>query len=663
MSFSSHDHPRLRLVALCFLMLFVELALIRWTGSNIVYLSYFSNFVLLGAFLGIGVGFLRSRAPTDRFPLTPIGLGLFVLYVWWFPVTIDRTGDSLIFFGELHPSGFPIWATLPIVFVAVASVMALIGEGVARQFAKFEPLDAYRLDVAGSIVGIVVFSCLSFAWAPPVVWGLIAVALLAWLVDIDFRSPRGLASIAALAAMIFALAWESAQPGYFWSPYYKVHVAGDRISVNGIPHQHMGTPEQRHAEERFYFLPYEYRASKTVPKNVLIVGAGTGSDVAIALAEGVEHVDAVEIDPRLQSLGSTLHPSRPYDDPRVRVHIDDGRSFLQRTDREYDLILFALPDSLTLVSGQSSLRLESYLFTRESMETAREHLAPGGVFAMYNFYRNEWLIDRLAGTLHEAYGQPPCIFEESAESGGLAVLVASADAAALSCPEHWKTPAEAVAPSSDDHPFLYLRTNEIPSFYLVTIALILVCTALMIRVVGGSFRAMRSYGDLFFMGAAFLLLETKNVVQFALLFGTTWFVNALVFGGILLTVLAAIEVARRVEFRRPENLYIALLASLVVAWAVPASWVLGLDPSLRFVVATLLAFAPIFVANLVFADRFRNVADSTASFGANLLGAMFGGLLEYSSLIVGYRSLLIVAALLYACAFLLGRRHFAGRPA
>ena len=60
---------------------------------------------------------------------------------------------------------------------------------------------------------------------------------------------------------------------------------------------------------------------------------------------------------------------------------------------------------------------------------------------------------------------------------------------------------------------------------------------------------MRPYADLFFMGAAFLLLETKNVATFALLFGTTWLVNALVFAGVLVIVLAAVETTRR--FRTP----------------------------------------------------------------------------------------------------------------
>src|SRR5713101_4853394 len=83
---------RIRLVLLSFLMLFVELALIRWTGSNVVYLSYFSNFILLGSFLGFGVGFLRSKAKVDLFPWGPVVLAFFVGFIRLAPVRIDRSG-------------------------------------------------------------------------------------------------------------------------------------------------------------------------------------------------------------------------------------------------------------------------------------------------------------------------------------------------------------------------------------------------------------------------------------------------------------------------------------------------------------------------------------------------------------------------------------------
>jgi hypothetical protein len=70
-----------------------------------------------------------------------------------------------------------------------------------------------------------------------------------------------------------------------------------------------------------------------------------------------------------------------------------------------------------------------------------------------------------------------------------------------------------------------------------------------------------------------------------------------------------------------------------------------------------LAFAPVFVANLIFSQRFRDVGSSSIAFGANLLGAMVGGILEYGAIVVGYRDLLIVVAALYALAFVAGRRH------
>ena len=212
-------------------------------------------------------------------------------------------------------------------------------------------------------------------------------------------------------------------------------------------------------------------------------------------------------------------------------------------------------------------------------------------------------------------------------------------------------------PVDDDHPFPYLQTRSIPPMYIVTIAGILLVSLLLIRTAAGSLGQMGSYFDLFFMGAAFLLLETKNVVQFALLFGTTWFVNALVFFGILLSVYAAIEVARRVRVRHPSRVYIALFAALALAWVVQPQDLLALSVVLRFITAVALAFAPIFLANLIFAERFRDVGSSSIAFGANLLGAMIGGMLEYSSLILGYRSLLLLIAVLYGLAFLLGRRH------
>jgi len=648
---------RVRLVLLSFLMLFVELALIRWTGSNVVHLSYFSNFVLLGSFLGIGIGFLRADKRHNLFPYAPVALALLVAFVRFFPVEIQRSGSDLLFFGTLRSSGPPRELVLAVIFVTVAAAMAFIAEGVARTFVTFEPLEAYRLDILGSIAGIVGFSALSFLRAPPLAWGVVVGVVFLLLYRPRSVSSQVLLQAAAILGLVVILGLESFASGTSWSPYYKVTVSEGSapfVRVNGVPHQALFKTSEN--PPVLYTRAYE-RIRPGRLDDVLVIGAGGGNDVALALEHGARHVDAVEIDPRLYEIGADLHPDRPYDDARVDVHIDDGRAFLERTDRRYDLILFALPDSLTLVSGQSSLRLESYLFTQEAVESAREHLKPHGAFAMYNYYLEQWLVDRLANTLDEAYGRPPCVDSFGGE-GRFSVLVNSDDPDALRCDRVWEAVTDPVPePATDDHPFPYLRERGVPLFYLVTIALILAASLVGVRVASGRLRRMVTYADLFFMGAAFLLLETKSVVQFALLFGTTWFVNALTFTGILLSVLAAVEVARRVTFRNPPRLYAALLVALLAAWTVPLERLLSLPVGLRFVAAVMVAFTPIFLANLVFAQRFKDVSSSAPAFGANLLGAMIGGLLEYGALLVGYRALLVVVAVLYGLAFVFGRAH------
>lgn len=640
---------RLRLVLLAFLVLFVELALIRWTGSNIVYLSFFTNFVLLGSFLGIGIGFLRARSPINLFPYSPVALALLVGLVLIFPVQIDRSGSDLIFFGKFDTTGLPTWLTLPVLFLSVAGVNALLAEGLARQFIKFEPLEAYRFDIIGSILGILGFSALSFLGAPPVIWGLVAGIAFAVLLPPDLRVIQAV----ALVGLAFMLGRESMASGFTWSPYYKiaaVQVEDEAwaVAVNGIPHQNMVSVDRLAEIEPLYDIPYE-RASTTLA-DVLIIGAGTGNDVAAALARGAGHVDAVEIDPKLYEIGRASHPDRPYDDPRVEIHITDGRAYLEQTDRRYDLVLFALPDSLTLVGGQSSIRLESYLFTLEAIGAAGDVLKPGGAFSMYNFYREDWLIDRFAGTLDTAFGQPPCV-DILGDIGRRAVLTVGTGDDTVSCDEPWVRTADVVAPSHDDHPFPYLREATIPGFYLLTMALILGAGVVLIRLAGARFGPMRGYLDLFFMGAAFLLLETKSVVQFALLFGTTWFVNSIVFAGVLFSVYLAIEVTRRVRLPRPELLYGALVASVLAAIAVPTDTLLALPDALRVAAAVALWFTPIFIANLVFAQRFRRVEQSNVAFGANLLGAVAGGVLEYLALMTGYTLLGLVVAVLYGLAF------------
>jgi hypothetical protein len=370
---------------------------------------------------------------------------------------------------------------------------------------------------------------------------------------------------------------------------------------------------------------------------------------------GARHVDAVEIDPVLLRIGRNSHPAHPYQSPRVTIHVADGRQYLQDTKQRYNLILYALPDSLTALAGQSAIRLESYLLTSQALAAARAHLAPGGTFAMYNYYA-PFVLNRYATTIEDVFHRVPCAQLDGVVLGRrMAVLTVRPAGPVPNCASFWH--GSRVAPATDNRPFPYLPSAAIPSTYLWMLGAILLASLLLVRVGGGRFTRMRSYVDLAFMGAAFLLLETKSIVQFALLFGTTWFVNSLVFAGVLLAVYLAVETARWVRLPPPAVLYGALIVALAVAWVVPQESLLGLPVVLRFLTASALAFAPVFLANLVFAQRFAGVEAAGTAFAANLLGAMVGGTLEYVALITGYQFLLIMAGVLYGLAFITGLRR------
>jgi hypothetical protein len=647
---------KIRLAFASFLMLFVELALIRWTAANNVYLASATNFVLLASFLGIGLGFLNARSERDFLRWAPVTFVALVGFVLTFPVILQSLSVGQRPYGGLGGMfALPRPVSLGVIFVLSVAVMAGFGQAVSRLFICFEPLSAYRLDILGSIAGIAVFSALAFLQLPPLGWGVIAAGGLAVLLG---RGARWWQFV-AVGAVVVLLGMDSFAPHEQWSPYYKLSVErrgttapAVYVSANNVPYQAARSLAVMHVQKKFYFYPYRHVTAASL-QDELIIGAGSGNDVAVALSQGARHVDAVEIDPALLQIGRAQHPEHPYSSPRVTTHVADGREYLQDTSRHYNLILFALPDSLTALAGQSNLRLEGYLLTEQSVAQARAHLAPGGTFSMYNYYQ-PFLLSRYASSIARAFGHAPCV-EVGPPLGGrrLAVLTVRASGPVPNCASTYH--GAAVAPATDDHPFPYLHNATIPQQYRWMLGLILVAAGLLVRVGGGSYGRMRGYVDLAFMGAAFLLLETKNIVQFALLFGSTWFVNSLVFAAVLLTVWLAIETASRVKLPPPVLLYVALIASLALTWVVPQESLLGLPSVLRFLAGGALAFAPVFLANLIFSQRFKDVATSGDAFAANLLGAMAGGALEYLALITGYRFLLIVVGVLYALAFVAGR--------
>ena len=121
-------------------------------------------------------------------------------------------------------------------------------------------------------------------------------------------------------------------------------------------------------------------------------------------------------------------------------------------------------------------------------------------------------------------------------------------------------------------------------------------------------------------------------------------------------MLLAILINWRFPIRRAWLFYVGLFVSLGVAYLLPPESLLIDPPWLRYLLAAVLAFAPVFFANLVFSYSFRDTRTADMAFASNLLGAMVGGALEYLALVTGYQALLLLVAVMYALAYLFATR-------
>ncbi|HAF19009.1 MAG TPA: spermidine synthase [Chloroflexi bacterium] len=656
---------RLRLFLTSGTILFVELLLIRWIPANVVYVGFFNNFLLLASFLGIGIGILLGRRldASAAVWFAPFAFAL-VLFVSLAQVNIkNELGD--VWFATEEGRQLDInFIVLPSLLILTTIAMAFLAVPLGPLLRTMPPLRAYAFDISGSMAGIALFAGVSLAGLPPSIWFTIAGLLVALLTfGAASRWQRAVATAALVGGVMLCLGIETIG-GDVYSPYYRLDVVHtprtDVIFVNGVPFQAMFAAAA--PKEAYYDQVYRWFPGRTFAK-ALIIGAGSGTDVSVALAHGVRAVDAVEIDPGIQAIGRAQHPDHPYADARVSAVITDGRAFLRNSTERYDLILFAVTDSLTLVSSTSNLRLESFLFTEESFASARDHLTPDGVFVMYNYYRQPWLVQRYANMVGQVFGSAPITRTYPTGDFGAAVIADGPLVRGLSSavpPGDTIEPVDLSAaprPATDDWPFPYLRDPAVAPHYLLGLAMMIALAALG---VGGTLRyvglPLISFGarfaHFFLLGVAFLLLETRSIVTFSLLFGTTWYVNALVFFAILASVLAAVGVNSRLRSRDPRPLYAGLAGSLLLAYLLPPSSLLIDPPVLRYAVGSAIAFAPVFFANLVFTFSFRNTDAADLAFGANLVGAMVGGVLEWSALLVGYQALLVLVAVVYLLAWI-----------
>jgi hypothetical protein len=209
--------------------------------------------------------------------------------------------------------------------------------------------------------------------------------------------------------------------------------------------------------------------------------------------------------------------------------------------------------------------------------------------------------------------------------------------------------SSAVVPT-DDWPYLYLKDRHIPLNYLVCLVCLALFAVLVIR--GAGIKFGRSHFLFFFLGAGFLLIETKAMTELAIFLGSTWVVNVFVISMILGFILLANWVASSKLQPSSQRMYLILALVIVATYFMPLNALLGWKSALRDWVAVGVLCAPLFFSGIIFATELKNQKRPSAALGANLVGALVGGVLEYFSMIFGFKALYLFALALYGCSYL-----------
>lgn len=687
--------------------LFVELLVIRWLSSEIRIFAYFKNIPLMATLFGLGLGLALSNNKKDLSWMYPVGLIILSVLIGFAEplhlvhvTCINPVEHYLIGTNTEGFSGnvsywdkamlvIPGLLVLVSVFYVIVCTFMSIGQKLGVLFDSFKPLTAYSINVGASFIGIALFTIMSYMSLKPEIWLSAGVLMSVWF----WRKPWQIAVLVACAAVAFI----TSKADVIWSPYYRVSVREAWIPADGAKPQFFyghtvdvnhdaiegaydhraetfakATAKQRESMLDYYDLLYQLIGEK--PRSVLILAAGAGNDLAAALRHGATKIDAVEIDPTIVSLGRKLHPEKPYENPAVHIVVDDARAFLKQTKEKYDLVDFAYLDSHSAFSSMSSIRLDNYIYTLESFREASKLMKPDGIMAVTFYATTSWQTTRLFKTITEAMGEEP-IGVWSSNKSALQFLVgpgvdrekikATAEAAGLKLfdkEENKKLNASELANwdninvTTDDWPYLFLRERGMTITYAAGLIFTLCIGWRLVRRCFGAYTVNPLGRTMFYLGAAFMLVEVKSVSQMGLLAGTTWLVNSAVIGAILLMILIANLCQMRLKVQNPKNLYMLLFVALLGSYFMPLSLFNTMGMFERLSLGGLVLALPIFFASWIFAITFSKVDVPHNALGMNLLGTLVGGALEYFSMVLGISALNLVALALYGLAFFYWRK-------
>ena len=670
---------KIRLIVLVtMLSLLLELVLIRWLASVFPVYSFYKNFTMLACFLGLGAGY----AVAERQPCTPaLVLPMLALFVGVVTLLRYDTGAAYLIFsiGWLSTFDVPVYFLLGASFIICACICYPVGQLCGKLLHSSNSLNAYAFNLGGSILGVIALFVMSLYWLPPVIWFAVTGGLmLLFVLSRDDFLPVGIASFCVLLGI---LAWPvQPETQRIYSPYQLLERAAKpdglmQILSGGSYYQKVynfadgkrGTETDADRYVRAYYeFPFNF---KKAPERVAIVGSGSGNDVATALRMGASHVDAIEIDPAIAFLGTKYHPERPYDDPRVSLQINDARNFFRTATQQYDLIVYGVLDSHTALSHASNLRVDSYVYTREGIAEAFKLLKPDGVLSISFTLVNDALGFKLSKILRDlpGAGKPLAVrvlYDYSKTTAfivkkGKAVTMPDANSFAAigftDVSDYFSQPYPESAVPTDDWPFFYMVERAYPVTYMIALGMVLLLSYFFVRkTIGFTDPIDRSYLPFFFLGSGFMLVETKAITELGLHLGGTWFVIAAAIMLVLVMAFLANLIVTRSERNLAGPAYLGLFISLLVGYVLATShgqWEFG-SPLMQLALACVVLTIPLFFAGIIFSSLIAEARiNISTAFAYNLMGALFGGVMEYNSMYFGFAFLYLLALGFYVLAW------------
>jgi hypothetical protein len=566
---------------------------------------------------------------------------------------IQRIGNFLLF--------ILILSLIIFVFVFAGSALGAI-------FSKLPTLIAYSWDLAGSLMGVAVFTLLNFTNTGPHIW------LLLGSLPFVFISKKVHSIVLCLVVVLLGFLSVN---GALYSPYNRIDLIKTapqqfEIEVNRDFHQFMHnlsdqfinsasiTKQQKKDAgiiRQIYDLPFIVNNAKD---NALIVGAGTGNDVQAAIRNNYKEIYSVDIDREIIALGRQLHPEKPYNQKHVHTIVKDARAFFEQYQGPlFDIVCFGLLDSHAMFSSFSSLRLDNYVYTREGIRSAWNLVSEEGHLSIsFSIFAGQWIFDRLYWTIKEATGVHPIALYNGMHYGATFIVAKKPQNIQYAPLRNFKPIKfskleQEVKKLTDNWPFLYIKPGHIPYGYILVLLFLTTTTFIASYFTFGKGSFIKNFDfPIFLMGAAFLLIETRGITSLSLLMGSTWVVNSSIFFTILLMAFLANQVVYRFKIHFTSIWFILLILSTLMLAFFDFSTLNQLPILQRGIIGGLINALPIFFSGIIVPIMLNRSTNPTISLGSNLLGAVIGGSAEYLSMYLGLQSLGFMAFAIYCTAML-----------